>query len=219
LNINLKIIFKQIKNANLRVKQDLEVILSVPLNTNQAIIDDILIKRQDWIYKQLDYFKQRHILPKSSKLANVFQFLGESYPLKIIYTKQTGIIIRNGYLELSIPEDMATTDKINNLINAWYKQQAINYLLPVLEKYSQIVNKTVNKVVIRQMKTRWGSCNPKKAYINLNVELMKKLPIAIEYVILHELAHLTHYKHDYDFYNYISLYMPDWRQRQKLLES
>ncbi len=215
---NLKIIFKKVKNPNLKVKRNLDVVLTIPIYTTQETIDSILTKREAWINKQLEYFKQKYTQPKEYKNGEFFKFLGQNYPLKIKYTTTTGVSIDAGYLQLCIPENMATTDKKMMLINKWYKEQAQNYFMPILDKYCQIVNKTVNKIVIRQMKTRWGSCNPKKAYINLNLELVKQPVLAIEYVILHELAHLTHYGHDYNFYNYVSAYMPNWKENKKLLE-
>ena len=82
-----------------------------------------------------------------------------------------------------------------------------------------IFNKIVKQdIKIRQMKTRWGSCNPHKSYINLNIELIKKPKICIEYVFFHELVHLIYPNHSREFYNYLSLYMSDWSKRKEVLE-
>ena len=67
------------------------------------------------------------------------------------------------------------------------------------------------------MKTRWGSCNPHKGYINLNLELIKNPKESIEYVVFHELSHLIHPNHSKEFYSYISAYMPDWKRRKEIL--
>ncbi len=215
---NLTIIFKRIKNINIRVGQNLEVLVTAPMRTSRATIDKIISDRQDWINKQLEYFKQRQILPKKYEHGEEFKFLGKIYPIKIIQAPTSMVSLTDDYLELSLPEDNLSTDKRAFLVNSWYREQAHRHFMPILDKYTQIVDKKSNKVVIRQMKSRWGSCNPGKAYINLNLELIKKPIAAIEYVILHELTHLTHYNHDHNFYNYMSLYMPDWKARKKLLE-
>ncbi len=68
------------------------------------------------------------------------------------------------------------------------------------------------------MKTRWGSCNTQKGFINLNLELIKKTKICIEYVIFHELVHLIYPNHSKEFYKYLTLYMPDWEERKEKLE-
>jgi hypothetical protein len=69
------------------------------------------------------------------------------------------------------------------------------------------------------MKTRWGSCNYHKKFINLNLELIKKSRKSIEYVVFHELVHLIHPNHSPKFYNYLTLYMPDWKLRKEILEN
>ncbi|MCC2644638.1 MAG: hypothetical protein K0R94_416 [Burkholderiales bacterium] len=212
------IVFKKVKNINIKVKRNLDIILTVPMQTRRQTIDTIIIKRQEWINKQLEYFKQRQTPVKQYESGEVFKFLGQTYTLKIINSAQNTVKLNNDCLELSISDNFASIDKKALLIDKWYKDQALHYFMPILEKYRQIIGKTINRVVIRHMKTRWGSCNPKKAYINLNLELIKKPVTAIEYVVLHELAHLTHYNHDSNFYNYMSLYMPDWKSRKKLLE-
>lgn len=74
----------------------------------------------------------------------------------------------------------------------------------IINQYSHIINREIKTIRIRQIKTRWGSCNPSKGYINLNTELIKKPKYCIEYVIFHELAHLVHPNHSRSFYNYLN---------------
>ena len=91
------------------------------------------------------------------------------------------------------------------------------HFLNTVNKYNKITQKDSINVRIRKMKTRWGSCNKTKKYINLNLNLIKKPKICIEYVVFHELAHLIYPNHSKDFYNYLSLYMSDWKEREKIL--
>ena len=77
----------------------------------------------------------------------------------------------------------------------------------IINQYSHIINREIKTIRIRQIKTRWGSCNPSKGYINLNSELIKKPKYCIEYVIFHELAHLVHPNHSRSFYNYLNTYI------------
>lgn len=104
------------------------------------------------------------------------------------------------------------------LLNEWYLLKSQNYFKKIIAKYSKLVNVEIQNIRIRQMKTRWGSCNSAKSYINLNTELIKKASNTIEYVIFHELAHLIHPNHSREFYNYLSTYMPDWKKRKERLE-
>jgi hypothetical protein len=83
-----------------------------------------------------------------------------------------------------------------------------------IEKYKLIVKEEIETVRVREMKTRWGSCNPAKGYINLNLKLIEKPTECIEYVVFHELAHLVHADHSAKFYNYLNLFMSDWKRRK-----
>ncbi|MCE5341970.1 MAG: M48 family metallopeptidase [Eubacteriales bacterium] len=71
---------------------------------------------------------------------------------------------------------------------------------------------------MRKMKTLWGSCSRNKGRISLNYYLYKASVPSIEYVILHELAHFIHPKHNKAFYDFLTIYMPDWEQRKAMLD-
>jgi predicted metal-dependent hydrolase len=104
------------------------------------------------------------------------------------------------------------------LLDSWYKTKANLHFDKALEKYQQIVKKDIKSVKIREMKTRWCSCNPAKSYINLNSQLIKRSTQCIEYVVFHELTHLIYTDHNKQFYNFMSVYMPDWKNRKDKLE-
>lgn len=89
----------------------------------------------------------------------------------------------------------------------------------LVHEYEQIVKEEVNNIRVITMQTRWGSCNVESGNINLNLELIKKPRYCIEYVILHELAHLKYPNHSKQFWDYMSVHMPNWEWRKNKLES
>lgn len=215
---NLQIIYKSVKNISIKVKPTLEVVLTVPTNTTQEKIDQILKKRHDWILAQLDYFKKFNLPQKKLVSGESFAYLGRNYRLKITASNYESVKLIGAYLHVSLT-DKTDHNKKSQLIEAWYKEKAEDYFKNIITKYSKIVKQEVAKISIRKMKTRWGSCNPKKSYINLNLDLIKKHVFAIEYVIFHELVHLIHYNHDQKFYHYLATHMPDWKIRKLKLEN
>ncbi|MDE4992440.1 M48 metallopeptidase family protein, partial [Francisella tularensis] len=78
----------------------------------------------------------------------------------------------------------------------------------LVAKYLKITNQEITGVTIKKTKTRWGSCNYVKKTINLNFNLFLRDIQAIEYVVLHEIAHLTHTNHSKEFYAYVASYIP-----------
>ena len=74
------------------------------------------------------------------------------------------------------------------------------------------------RVFVQRMKTRWGRCTPASACIRLNTDLAKKPPECLEYIVVHELAHLQEANHSPRFHAIVESYLPQWRERKKLLE-
>lgn len=86
-----------------------------------------------------------------------------------------------------------------------------------VEYYSEIMNLCPTGVKITKAKKRFGSCNGKNS-LCFSCFLMKYPMEAVDYVVVHELAHIKHHNHSKDFYNLINQYMPDYKQREKLLK-
>ena len=86
-----------------------------------------------------------------------------------------------------------------------------------IAKFAPAVNRKINRVVVRKMTTRWGSCNSHKGYINLSLNLIEKAPELVEYVVLHELTHLIYPHHQKSFYDFIAGLMPDFKTREQRL--
>lgn len=100
------------------------------------------------------------------------------------------------------------------------RQQALAYLLPIVDRLYPIVEAygvAKPHVTVRTMKTRYGSCSVGRGRITLNAMLLKAPAASAEYVVLHELAHFLHPNHSKAFYAFIERYMPDWRERERML--
>ena len=99
---------------------------------------------------------------------------------------------------------------------AFKKAFALELYLRYIEKFSPRIGRKIARVRVRKMQTRWGSCNHAKGYLNFSLSLIERDPRFVEYVVLHELAHLIHANHGMDFYALIAQIMPDFRARIKL---
>lgn len=99
---------------------------------------------------------------------------------------------------------------------AFKKAFALELYLRYITKFSPRIGRKIARVRVRKMQTRWGSCNHAKGYLNFSLSLIERDPRFVEYVVLHELAHLIHANHGADFYALIAQIMPDFRARIKL---
>ncbi|PAF50419.1 hypothetical protein BKH43_04825 [Helicobacter sp. 13S00401-1] len=219
---DLKIIKKDIKNIILRIKLDGSISLSVPKRVGKKYIQEFLEKKSSWIESKLSYIKSLQASKPPTQKDYIsgedFFYLGKSYTLKVIESKVNKVVLLEDTLNLYI-KDVDNKIKKQSLIKAWYKKQAFECFQSVIDRYAPIVKKEVKALKVREMKTRWGSCNHSKAYINLNLSLVKYPLCAIEYVVFHELAHLIHPNHSPKFWSYIKAHMSDYKQRSDMLKT
>ncbi|MGL5122754.1 MAG: M48 family metallopeptidase [Fusobacteriaceae bacterium] len=105
-------------------------------------------------------------------------------------------------------------------IEIYLKKEAPFIIEPIIKKYLKLTNLNIKHSSYKFMRTRWGSCNTTKKYLNFNILLLGSSLDSIEYIVLHEIAHLKYPHHQESFWNYISFYMPDWKIRKnKLINS
>ena len=140
-------------------------------------------------------------------------FLGQRYLLNVIYTnkRKQGVEIRNKkYIDLYVRENTPKYLR-ERAMTEWYRRELKKLIPTIIAKWEPIIGVEVNEFGVKKMKTRWGSCNPKAKRIWLNLELVKKSPTCIEYVVVHEMTHLLERKHNERFIAYMDKFLPNWR--------
>ena len=191
---------KAVKYLRLKVEQSGEISLSIPLRTKENHILEFLEKNLEWLRKTSAKIKAKN----SAKNENQVEFLGLSYEL-IIDKKASGVSIELFSIKAASKADF----------RRFCDQKAKELLNASIARFAPLIARPINHISFKHMRTRWGSCNKAKGYINLNLDLITKKKEFIEYVVLHELAHLVHANHSKDFYALISKHMPDYKARIK----
>lgn len=103
------------------------------------------------------------------------------------------------------------------VLNQWYRGILKQRLPKLMAKWQQEVKAEASFVGIKRMKTKWGSCNPQTARIWINLELVKKPPECLEFIVVHELVHLHERKHNERFIGLMNMYLPNWREHRAKL--
>ena len=213
---------KKIKNIHLKVDRELRVTLSVPMGIADEAIVDLLNNRTEWISKQLFMYKQSSGYNNlgNIKSGSSSQLLGKDRRIKIISSLSDSIEEDEKYIVIymkKVNEDIA-----QKMLATWWRDKAkLIYLNEMGTLYDKIFSRyDIEKpsLQIRKMQTLWGSCTPSKGKITLNEYLLKADLRCIQYVVLHELTHLIHPYHNNDFYNFLTVQMPDWKIRKKQLD-
>jgi predicted metal-dependent hydrolase len=220
----LRIIKKDIKHMYLSVHPDCSVVLKAPKNTTDEYINSYLKKKEQWIQKQVDRFKQHKEHTKDTEKqkefvsGECFMHLGKQYRLKIYEFEFEGVKLNANYINVFV-KNKNNTQKKKRLLESWYRENAFQTFSEIMDENYKKVTKNKPELAIRKMKTRWGSCSHNKNKIILNPKLIEKPRYCIEYVVVHELAHLKHPNHSKNYYNYLTYLMPDWEWRRDKLNN
>jgi predicted metal-dependent hydrolase len=176
-------------------------------------------KRANWILKQIRFFERFHpVEPQKEYVSGeTIKYLGRQYRIKVLISESNSVKLKGKYLQVYTIDQKKTKE----LIYRWYKDKAEIKFQSIADMNLKKLNKYgiyKPRIRIRKMRTRWGSCNTENESILLNIELIKAPIHCVEYVIMHELCHLKYPNHTKEFYNFLSLVMPDWRARKQRLE-
>lgn len=218
--IPIEILRKPIKNMNLRIyPPDGLVKVSAPLRYSERLIRQTLEKKSAWIQEQRDHIRSRPAALESIlQTGTTVPFMGKNYLL--ILEEHHGpnqIQIKDELIYCYIQPNSSPIER-HALLDAWYKRQMQSLLPDLIQYWETIVGVKITAWGIKKMKTRWGSCNTRVARIWLNLNLIKKPQICLEYVLVHELVHLLEPSHNKRFHGLMSQFMPQWREYQHLLE-
>ena len=214
---------KQVKNLNLRVHKDCMVYVSANPDIPAEKVDDFVVSKGAYIRSAQRKFReiaQYASQPKQYVSGETFYLLGRGVRLKVENNMRDAISSDGIYLRLCVKdtEDFAKKQK---MVTRYLDEQCrcifgeiILETYPVFQKYGV----PMPELRIRNMETRWGSCLVKKGIVTLNKRLLEAPRNCIEYVVMHEFCHFVHPNHSKQFYAFLTMLMPDWKQRKETLD-
>ncbi|PKO04927.1 MAG: metal-dependent hydrolase [Chloroflexi bacterium HGW-Chloroflexi-3] len=221
-DIEIEVERKDIKNMHLSVNPpDGWVRIAIPMNIDDDAVRLFVISKLSWIHKQQRKFDAQ---PRQSEREMVsgesHYYFGDRYLLNVVYQKgHPKVVIRNKtYIDLYVREgsDLSQRKKV---FTEWYRRQLKERIPPLLSKWEEFIGITVDDWQVKQMKTKWGTCNIEERRIWINLELAKKPERCLEYIIVHEMIHLLERHHNERFIALMDQYMPNWRLNRDELNS
>lgn len=219
LTLNLQ--RKAIKNLHINVlPPDGKVRVSAPQQMSDTAIRMAVISRIPWIRKQQQSFAKQ---PRQTEREMVS---GESHylwgrRLRLDVHERTGKHeVKVGKTKITLFVQPGTSrDNRMLLLNEYYRAQMKEETARLMEYWQPLLGVQANSWGVKRMKTKWGSCNIKAARIWLNLDLARKAPECLEFIVVHELVHLHERHHNERFMMLMDKYLPDWRERRNLLNS
>ena len=213
---------KKVKNINLRIRPNMEIYISAPMNLHSDYIENFIRSKEKWIKQVLQKIEEakQNQLPSQYLSGVKHKYLGKEYELEVKQGNSNRVSIKEGKIILTVISNIfENSDEKKKVMEKWYFENAQKVFVNAIQKWLEILDESIEKLSIKPMKSRWGSCNYVKRYINLNTELIKRTQFEIEYVVLHELTHLKYPNHGKGFYRYIENYMPNYKIAEKMLNA
>jgi predicted metal-dependent hydrolase len=214
------VVRSNIKNLHLGVYPPAgRIRVAAPLQVNDESVRLFTISRLAWIKRQQAKFEhQERQSAREFVSGESHYYQGHRYLLNVIYQKgaQTVVIRNNKIMDLFVRIG-SETDQRERVLLTWYRQRLKEEIAPLIAKWEPILGVQVAEWGVKQMKTKWGTCNIKARRIWLNLELIKKPVHCLEYIIVHEMVHLLERHHNERFITHMNRVLPLWQHYREEL--
>jgi predicted metal-dependent hydrolase len=204
---------KRIKHLHLYVKPpDGHVLLTAPMRMSDAEIERFVQTKAGWLQKHVAKIAGRP-RPVKADYADGGTLLvwGRPYAIEIRHGGKNAVALTGDTAVLTARKD-STAAQRETFLREWYREQLKTETALRLPRWEAATGLHAAGWQTKDMRTRWGTCNIKTRKIWLNVQLAKKPPECLDYIILHELAHLVERGHNRRFYALLDTFMPEWRE-------
>lgn len=214
---------KKIKNLILRLNENGDVIVSIPMKTPLRDVHKFILKETKWINKKKANLKEVKEKRENLNFENGdnFYFLGKVYSLEILKSSKNYFEILDEKIVLGIKEKYKNDKKyIEKVYKKFLKEKALEIFKRYVSEYYEIMKDygiPNPEVSVKCMKTRWGYCVPSKNKVCFSLNLIKTDEDCIRYVVVHELSHFKYQNHSKDFYNFVSIFIKDWKEKRNIL--
>jgi len=214
--INVDVVYKDIKNLHIGVYPPVgRVRVAAPSRLDEEHIRHAVIQRLPWIRRQ------RKQLQDATRQSSREMVTGESHyvwgvrhRLKVVQRPGRPHVELDGERLLLYVPERTDTDARMKLLQDWQRAQLRAAIPALIERWEPAIGRVVPRWSIQRMKTKWGSCNRETGHIRFNLELAKKHPRCLEYIVVHEMTHLLERGHGECFTKLMDGFMPDWRSRR-----
>jgi predicted metal-dependent hydrolase len=214
--ISVDVVYKDIKNLHIGVYPPVgRVRVAAPSALDDDRVRLAVIHRLPWIKRQRKQLQDAARQSQREMVTGESHYVwGTRHRLKVIERRgRRHVEIDGTRLVMYVPLGI-DSDARRRLLDRWHRDQLRASVAPLIEQWEPKIGRRVAHWQLRRMKTKWGSCNPEARRIWFNVELVKKHPLCLEYIVVHEMVHLLERNHGERFTALMDELLPDWRVRR-----
>ena len=220
--VTVQVVRKPIKNLHLGVyPPNGRVRVAAPLRVSDDAVRLAVVGKLGWIKRQRARFEAQPRQSAREMVSGESHYVfGRRYRLTVVHAPGPAKVVPRGKsaLEIHVAQGAGSEERFRLLLR-WYREGLRERAQPLLLKWQKVMRVELAECGIKRMKTKWGSCNTDARRIWLNLELAKKPVQCLEYLIVHELAHLIVRHHDDRFTTLMDEHLPDWKARRALLNA
>ncbi|CAD5249817.1 MULTISPECIES: M48 family metallopeptidase [Halomonadaceae] len=220
-DIHIAVTRKAVRNVHLSVHPpEGRVTLVAPANTRLEVARAYAISKLSWIRSQQSKLQQQDRETPRQFIKRESHYLwGRRYLLNVEEKEaRPNIKLDHKRITLRVRPD-SSPEKRAQVMHEWHKRLLHEAVPPLIQRWESKLEVTVNRYYLQRMKTKWGSCNHRAGNIRLNTELVKKPRDLLEYIIVHEMAHLIEPTHNEHFIALLDQHYPGWREARSELNA
>ena len=210
--INVEIVRKKVKNISLKIRNR-KPLVTCPYRVDDDYIVAFVKSKKSWLEKQLEKEKNRPKITFCPQNGEHVTLLSHDFVVKVVNSEKSSIKIQENYL-VFFEKDEKNREKN---YKKWLKKQLEKVIEKLLNKWQNHMHIKYNGFSVKKVKSRWGWCNTKSKILGFNLMLLFQKKEAVEYVVVHELAHLFERGHNKKFYSIIAECLPDYKIADKSL--
>lgn len=217
--IDIDVVYKDIKNLHIAVHPPMgRVRVAAPRRLDDDQVRLAVIQRLPWIRRQQDKLRSAERQSEREMVTGESHYVwGVRRRLKVVERPGPAHVeIDRDRLMLYVSPDR-NVEQRRNVLDTWYRAQLREAIPGLMSTWESRLDTRVPDWGIRRMRTKWGTCNRETRRLTFNVELAKKHPDCLEYIVVHEMMHYFERNHGERFTKRMDGAMPDWRVRRSLL--
>lgn len=205
------------KTASIYIERDGEVSVLAPKKLSDAEVESLIENKLVWIYKNLAEWCDLNATRVEREFVNGegFLYLGRSYRLKIVEDQTQPLMLKQGYLCLrSGLEDQQ--EDTHEIFKEFYREKSLHKISERVEYFASQMGVTPKGIKVQELQHRWASCTT-EGMLNFHWKCIMAPLTIIDYIVVHELAHLIHANHTEAFWNEVDKVLPDYLERKQWL--
>lgn len=208
------------KTVAIRIAEG-SVHLTVPMRLSEKRITLLIAQKDNWIRKKLAQDAEKPQLRLRAFVSGeIFPYLGKDYRLELSAGARGEVRLKHGRLRLTVPEKLqgeSGRQYIKNQLARWYRDRATGWLDVKTREFSGQLGVQPTHVEVKYFKSRWGSCSM-DGTIKFNWRIIMAPHRIVDYLVVHELAHLVHHNHSPDYWRTVEHSLPNYRELRRWLK-